>query len=111
VSDWIILDVAIATQAQIDVEAAIQAVREVAQQLPDGVLADLAQYLERAENALEYSLATISVDAGDEVKAHTSRARSAQRQLAGLRTLSEQILERMGRAFLADITKVLGAKN
>ncbi|MEA8592194.1 hypothetical protein PZT57_26470 [Pseudomonas aeruginosa] len=95
VNGWIQLDPAAATKAHIEMEAALQAVRSIAPQLPSDALVDLHQYLDRAENGLEYSLATINIDSGDYVKAHASRAQSAQHQLAGLITLSESIVKRL----------------
>ncbi|HHQ2714273.1 TPA: hypothetical protein ACSPMB_000102 [Pseudomonas aeruginosa] len=96
VNGWIQLDPAEAAEAHIEMEAALQAVRTVAQQLPGDALANLHQYLDRAENGLEYSLATINADSGDHVKAHASRAQSARNQLAGLITLSESIVQSLG---------------
>lgn len=110
-SDWVRLEPAGATKVYIELEAALDAVHSIAQQIQDGASTDLGQYLDRAENGLEYSLATISTDAGDLVKAHASRARSAQRQLAGLAALSEQALERIGRNVLADIAAAVGPSN
>lgn len=111
VNGWISLDPVVATEAYIDLEAALQAVRSIAQQLPEGTLTDLAQYLDRAENGLEYSLATISTDTSDQVKAQAGRAHSAQRQLAGLRELSDYMLEKIGRAVLTDIATAVGRTN
>jgi methionine synthase II (cobalamin-independent) len=96
VNGWIPLDPAVATEAHIELNAALQAVRSVAQQLPGDALVNLHQYLNRAENGLEYSLATINADSCDHVKVHASRAQSAQYQLAGLITLSESIVQSLG---------------
>ncbi|MGG2621629.1 hypothetical protein [Pseudomonas aeruginosa] len=96
VNGWIQLDPAAATKAHIEMEAALQAVRSIAPQLPSDALVDLHQYLDRAENGLEYSLATINAESDDQVKAHASRAQSARNQLAGLITLSESIAQRLG---------------
>lgn len=106
--DWVRLEPAAATKVYIDLEAALDAVRSIARQIPGGVSIDLGQYLDRAANGLEYSLATISPDAGDQVKAHASRARSARRQLAGLADLSQQALDRIGRNVLTDIAAAEG---
>lgn len=111
VNGWLVLDTARATQAYIDLEAALNAVRSIAQQIAAEALPEFVQYLGRAENCLEYSLATISTDAGNQVKAHASRAQSAQRQLAGLSVLSEQALEQIGRSVVADIAAALGRSN
>ncbi|HHK0379378.1 TPA: hypothetical protein ACQQJB_003551 [Pseudomonas aeruginosa] len=93
VNGWIQLDPAAATKAHIEMEAALQAVRSITPQLPSDALVDLHQYLDRAENGLEYSLATINAESDDQVKAHASRAQSARNQLAGLITLSESIAQ------------------
>lgn len=108
--DWVQLEPAAATKVYIDLEAALDAVRSIARQIPGGVSIDLGQYLDRAANGLEYSLATISPDAGDQVKAHASRARSARRQLAGLADLSQQALDRIGRNVLTDIAAAEGGQ-
>lgn len=89
---WVLLDPARVTEAYIDLEAALEAVRSIVRQLHDETPPELAKYLDRAENGLEYSLSTISIDASEKVKAYASRAQSAQRQLAGLSGLSEQTL-------------------
>lgn len=107
VNGWLVLDTAGATDAYIDMEAALQAVRSI-MQLQVEASPDLIQYMDRAESRIDYSLATISTDTGDLVRAHPGRAQSAQRQLAGLRVLSENALEGIGRAVLSDISAAIG---
>ena len=90
--DWVALDNTSATEACIEIEAAIDAVRDLP--LSDGgVQHELLLFLDRAENSLGYSLATVSTSGGDQAKAFVSRARSARSQLYGVLKLSEDILK------------------
>lgn len=105
--DWIQLEAEPATKAYIDLDAALEAVQaatlvysgvelEVVNTLEQWLAGrsqmSYAEYLERAHNALAYSLATINQAPDLTARAHASRAVSAQRQLNGIGQTSSELL-------------------
>lgn len=106
-NDWIQLEAESATSAYIELEAALAAVQSATQAytgvelevvntleqwLAEHSLTSYAEYLERAHNAVSYSLATINQAPDLSVRAHASRSVSAQRQLTGIAKMSDELL-------------------
>jgi hypothetical protein len=99
--DWVQLDVKASMPAADDLSALKQAAVEVRDRLEragvDDTLSQVA-FLDRVENTLEYTLATICLNADGTVDAHVGRAGSAVRQLRGLvKRAREQVTSLMAR--------------
>lgn len=105
--DWIQLEAESAAAAYIDLEAALAAVQSATQAytgvelevvntleqlFAEHSLSSYAGYLERSHNAISYSLATIDQAPDLTVRAHAGRSGSAQRQLAGIAKMSNELL-------------------
>lgn len=99
--EWVSLDTAPAMQAAEDMGQIKAKVVEHRKALGDveGTTGEfIVEYLNRAENVLEYTLATFSLNADGSLDAHIGRAGSATRQLAGLISSGEEQLARVTEA-------------
>lgn len=108
--EWLVLADDKALAAHSGMEVALQAVRDLKMTLGRNAAPELVLFLERTDNALEYSLATITPSRGGEAaEAHAGRASSAIRQLTAQAMQADELLATVGRAIFSAIAEAVGS--
>lgn len=90
--EWVQLDATGAAHAAEDLDTLkleARSVRRALEQASDGASSKVA-FLDRVENTLEYTGATICLNPGGKAEAHIGRAGSAVRQMRGLITQARE---------------------